>query len=182
MLLASPLRRTRESAEILGERLGVEVVVDEGLVEAGFGSWEGLTYAEVRQRDPETFARWMQDVKLPAGGHGDSLSGFDARMRRSMDRLLSAYAGRTVVAATHLTPIKVLVRQALQMPLASVFRTEVAPGLDDRAGLAPRGAPRRTASQRHAGREPLDPGRALNSGCAGPTASGGWCTRSGVGW
>ena len=141
VLLASPLRRTRESADILAERLGAEVVVDEGLVEAGFGAWEGLTYAEVRQRDPETFARWMQDVKLPAGGHGDSLSGFDARMRRSMDRLLSAYAGRTVVAATHLTPIKVLVRQALQMPLASVFRTEVAPASTTVLAWHPEGHP-----------------------------------------
>lgn len=141
VLLTSPLRRTRESAEILAERLGAEMVVEEGLVEAGFGSWEGLTYGEVRQRDPEGFARWMADVKQPAGGHGDSLSGFDSRMRRTAERLLSTYAGRTVVAATHLTPIKVLVRQALEMPLASVFRTEIAPASTTVLAWHPEGQP-----------------------------------------
>ena len=127
VLLSSPMRRTRESAEIVGERLGLPVAVDEGLVEAGFGSWEGLTYGEVVKRDPDAFSSWMADPSRPAGGGGDSLVSMAARMEQVRERLLKAHAGRVVIAVSHLTPIKLLAHQVLDIPLTSVFRTEISP-------------------------------------------------------
>jgi probable phosphoglycerate mutase len=126
-LLVSPLRRARDSAEIVGEFLGVTPVVDDGLLEAGFGAWEGLTYAEVMARDPQAFATWFDDFDQPAGGTGDSLTGMARRMEKTRDRLLEAYRGQTVVAVSHLTPIKLLLASALDLPLTSLFRTEIAP-------------------------------------------------------
>ena len=74
-MVSSPLRRARESADIVSERLGAPYSLVEGLTEASFGTWEGLTYAEVAERDPDAFAAWFGDVDRPAGGSGDSLSG-----------------------------------------------------------------------------------------------------------
>lgn len=127
VLLASPMQRTRDTASALAARLGREPLFDEGLLEAGFGAWEGLTFAEVIERDRALFARWVEDHDLPAGGHGDALSAVDARMAGVRERLLAEHAGRVVVAATHLTPIKLLVRQVLDMPLGSLHRTEIGP-------------------------------------------------------
>jgi broad specificity phosphatase PhoE/ribonuclease HI len=127
VLLSSPLRRARESAEIVAARLDTSVAVEDGLVEAGFGGWEGKTYAEVMQTDPQRFSTWFGDVDQPAGETGDSLSEFAGRMRVTRDRLLDSYRGRTVVALTHLTPIKLLTGLVLDLPLGSLFRTEIAP-------------------------------------------------------
>jgi probable phosphoglycerate mutase len=126
-LLASPLQRTRESAEIVSERLGLPVVYDDGLLEAGFGSWEGLSYAEVVKRDPDAFSRWMADPAHPAGGSGDSMISMASRVEQTRERLLGTYRGRTVIAVSHLTPIKLLTHQALDIPLSSLFRTEISP-------------------------------------------------------
>ena len=126
-LLCSPMRRTRESAEIVAARLELPVTADDGLLEAGFGSWEGLSYAEVVERDPEAFSTWMSDPARPAGGSGDSLVSMASRMEQTRDRLLETHRGRTVIAVTHLTPIKLLTHQALDMPLSSLFRTEISP-------------------------------------------------------
>ena len=126
-LLCSPLRRTRESAEIVSARLELPVTADDGLLEAGFGSWEGLSYAEVVKRDPEAFSTWMSDPARPAGGSGDSLVSMASRMEQTRERLLEAHRGRTVIAVTHLTPIKLLTHQALDLPLSSLFRTEISP-------------------------------------------------------
>ncbi|WP_148575234.1 bifunctional RNase H/acid phosphatase [Nocardioides caldifontis] len=128
VLLSSPLRRTRESADILAARFELGYEVDDGLVEAGFGAWEGLTYQEVVERDQERFLAWLADPGLPAGGTGDSLTGMVARMAETRDRILEKHRGRTVVALTHLTPIQLLTLDVLQSPLKAVFRTEVAPG------------------------------------------------------
>jgi probable phosphoglycerate mutase len=127
VLLSSPMRRTRDSAEIVADRLGLEVTVDDGLIEAGFGSWEGLTYAEVVKRDSAALSTWMADPAHPAGGNGDSLVSMAARMETTRKRLLSTYAGRVVIAVTHLTPIKLLTHHVLDMPLTSLFRTEISP-------------------------------------------------------
>jgi broad specificity phosphatase PhoE/ribonuclease HI len=128
VLLSSPMRRTRESAEIVAERLGAAYEVEDGLVEAGFGEWEGLTYAEVLKRDPEAFSAWLDDVSRPAGRTGDALTEVAARMERTRDRILADHRGRLVVALTHLTPIKLLIRDVLEMPLTGLFRTEISPG------------------------------------------------------
>ena len=49
------------------------------------------------------------------------------RMEQTRERLLSSYAGQVVVAVTHLTPIKLLAHHVLDMPLTSLFRTEISP-------------------------------------------------------
>jgi ribonuclease H / adenosylcobalamin/alpha-ribazole phosphatase len=131
-VITSPMRRTRESAAILADHLSahhadLETVVDDGFVEASFGDWEGLTYQEVLEREPELFTSWLGDPDRRAGTTGDSMNGTGQRMRSVRDRLLEEYAGRVVVAVTHLTPIKMLLSDVLDLPLESVFKTEVTP-------------------------------------------------------
>jgi broad specificity phosphatase PhoE/ribonuclease HI len=136
VVLTSPMRRTRQTAAVLVEAISRELgdagpgpvpVVDEGLVEAGFGAWEGLTYPQVLERDAELFTAWLGDPDQRAGTTGDSMNGVAERMRVVRDRLLEDYAARVVVAATHLTPIKMLVSDVLGLPMESVFKTEVSP-------------------------------------------------------
>ena len=58
-VVASPVRRTRESAEILAERLDKALVVEHGLAEMEFGSWDGMTFAEIRERHPDDLDAWL---------------------------------------------------------------------------------------------------------------------------
>jgi probable phosphoglycerate mutase len=131
-VIMSPMRRTRESAAILADHLSahhadLETLVDDGFVEASFGDWEGLTYQEVLDREPALFTAWLGDADQRAGTTGDSMNGMAQRMRSVRDRLLKEYAGRVVVAVTHLTPIKMLVTDVLDLPMESVFKTEITP-------------------------------------------------------
>ncbi len=127
VLLSSPLRRTRETAEIISERLAHEVEVEEGLAEAAFGTWEGLTFHEVQQAYPDDLDAWLGSLDVAPGGDGDSFQEMDQRVRRTRDRLLSGYRGKAVLAVTHVTPIKLLVSMALGAPLEAVYRMELAP-------------------------------------------------------
>ncbi len=58
-IVTSPLRRTRESAAILSDLLGKEVEVEDGLAEAAFGTWDGLTFDEVRAAHPDDLEAWL---------------------------------------------------------------------------------------------------------------------------
>ncbi len=127
VLVSSPLRRTRETAEIMAELLGHRVELDDGLAEAAFGTWDGLTFTEVQDRHRDDLDAWLGGLDASPSGGGESFRTVDRRVRRTRDRLIAAHPGRTVLAVTHVTPIKVLVRLALEAPLESLFHMELAP-------------------------------------------------------
>ncbi len=124
--MASPVRRTRESAEILAERLDKALVVEPGLAEMEFGTWDGMTFAEIKERHPDDLDAWLGSLDHAPGG-GESFRVVEKRVLAGLERLLAEYDGRTVLAVSHVTPIKVLVAHALGAPLESVYRMEMAP-------------------------------------------------------
>ncbi|MEU1077330.1 bifunctional RNase H/acid phosphatase [Streptomyces sp. NPDC005878] len=124
-VVSSPLRRCRETAAAVAGRLGLDVRIEEGLRETDFGAWEGLTFAEVRERHPDDLDAWLASPKAAPTGGGESFASVTRRVSAARDRLLTAYAGRTVLLVTHVTPVKTLVRLALGAPPESLFRMEL---------------------------------------------------------
>lgn len=124
-VVASPLARTRETAEIVAARLRLDVTVDDGLRETDFGAWEGLTFGEVRERHPDDLDAWLADPEAHPTGGGESFAETATRIAATRDKLIAAHAGRTVLLVTHVTPIKTLVRLALGAPPKSLFRMEL---------------------------------------------------------
>ena len=123
-VVASPVRRTRESAEILAERLDVDLVEEPGFAEMEFGTWDGLTFGEVRERFPDQVEGWLGNLDVAPGG-GESFLEVEARVLAGLERVIERYAGRTVLVVSHVTPIKTLVAHAVDAPLSAVFRMEL---------------------------------------------------------
>ena len=124
-VVASPLRRCQETAAAVAERLGLPVRTEEGLRETDFGAWEGLTFAEARDRHPEDLQAWLTSTSARPTGGGESFDTVAERVALARDKLLARYAGRTVLTVTHVTPVKTLVRLALGAPSESLFRMEL---------------------------------------------------------
>lgn len=124
-VVSSPLRRCRETAQAVADRLGLPVTVEEGLREVDFGAWEGLTFAEVQERFPADLQAWLDSPRAAPTGGGESFTAATRRISATRDRLLAAHAGRTVLLVTHVTPVKILVRLALGAPPESLFRMEL---------------------------------------------------------
>ncbi|WP_051707299.1 histidine phosphatase family protein [Nocardioides aequoreus] len=125
-IVSSPVRRTRETAEELAALLSLEVSVEPGVAEMEFGSWDGLTYAEVHERFPDDLSSWLGDLDSAPHG-GESLRAVQARVLEGRDRLLAAHASETLVVVSHVTPIKVLVADAVGATLDAAYRMELAP-------------------------------------------------------
>ncbi|MTB86344.1 bifunctional RNase H/acid phosphatase [Nocardioides sp. zg-578] len=125
-VVASPVRRTRESAEIVAEVLGRPLLEEPGFAEMEFGSWDGLTFAEVAEQDQAGLDAWLGSLDVPAGG-GESFRTVQERVLAGLDRVLAAHAGRAIVVVSHVTPIKTLVAHAVDAPLDAVFRMELTP-------------------------------------------------------
>jgi broad specificity phosphatase PhoE/ribonuclease HI len=124
VVVTSPVRRTRESAEILAERLDVPLVEEPGFAEMEFGTWDGLTFDEVREQRPDEIDSWLGSLDVAPGG-GESLREVEKRVLDGLSRVLEQYAGQTVVVVSHVTPIKTIVAHAVDAPLEALFRMEM---------------------------------------------------------
>ena len=121
LVLTSPLRRAWQTALAVAERTGAPLTTDDGLAETDFGSWEGMTFAEVMARWPDEMAAWMAAADAAPPG-GESFASVADRVNAALDRLLAVHQGETVVVVSHVTPIKSIVCRALLAPSASLFR------------------------------------------------------------
>jgi probable phosphoglycerate mutase len=123
-IVSSPLKRCRQTAETVGQRLGIDVRIDDGLRETDFGAWEGLTFGEVKEGYPAELDAWLGSAKVPPPG-GESFAAVSRRVALCRDKVLARYAGKTVLVVTHVTPVKTLVRLALGASPESLYRMEL---------------------------------------------------------
>jgi len=121
VIVKSPLLRTVQTAQAVAAVTGAAVVTDDGFRETDFGAWEGLTFAEVRERWPAEISAWLADPDVAPPG-GESFTDVSARVTEALDRVLAARAGQTVLIVSHVTPIKMLVAAALLAPPAALYR------------------------------------------------------------
>jgi broad specificity phosphatase PhoE len=112
-VLTSPLQRARQTAALVAEATGAPLHVRERLIETDFGAWEGLTFAEARARDPQLHAEWLGSEEVAPPG-GESFATVGRRIEAERAELVNEYPGATLVLVTHVTPIKMLLRDALQ--------------------------------------------------------------------
>jgi probable phosphoglycerate mutase len=121
VVVASPLRRTRETAEIVAGGLGLPVEFDEDLVELDFGNLEGLTFEEAATKYPLAARRVQSDITVAAPG-GESVADVGSRVARARRRILSTHAGKTVLVVSHVTPIKLFLAAGLDVGAEVVHR------------------------------------------------------------
>src|SRR5690625_187159 len=120
-VISSPLQRCHDTAAAAAKLLGLDVAVDEDLTETDFGAWEGLTFAEAAARDPELHRRWLKDTSTEPPG-GESFDAVQQRVTRARDRIIAEHGGTTVLLVSHVTPIKTMLRLALDAGPAILYR------------------------------------------------------------
>lgn len=120
-VVSSPLQRCVQTATAAASALGLPVSIDEDLIETDFGAWEGLTFSEAATRDPDLHGNWLRDTSLRPPG-GESFDDVAVRVRRAQDRIIAENAGQTVLVVSHVTPIKTLLRLALDAGASILHR------------------------------------------------------------
>jgi len=126
VLYSSDLARARETAEIVAERLGLEVQVDERLRERGFGEWEGLNADEIEQRFADAHRLWKAG-EGPGAENAEPFDAFAARIHGFVDEVLEEHQGKSVLVVSHGGSIRVI--HALATGLDYVRDHRLIPGV-----------------------------------------------------
>jgi alpha-ribazole phosphatase len=119
---ASDLRRASETAATIAAPHRLPVRGEPRLREMAFGAWEGLTHAEIGERDPQALAAWQADPlgSVPPGG--ESLTQMAARVRSAFDSIIALHPEQTVLLVAHGGPLRVLLCLALGLPCQAHWR------------------------------------------------------------
>ncbi len=120
-VITSPLQRAYDTAEAAAKALGLDTTVEADLIETDFGGWEGLTFGEAAERDPALHRRWLRDTSV-APPDGESFDAAAERVRRARARIIAEHPGETVLVVSHVTPIKTLLRMALDAGPSILYR------------------------------------------------------------
>ncbi|GAA1398996.1 bifunctional RNase H/acid phosphatase [Catellatospora coxensis] len=121
-VVSSPLSRCKATAAAIASAAGgIPVSVEADLIECDFGVWEGLTFGDVREQYPAELDAWLASTSV-APPKGESFQQVAKRVRGVMGKLQKAYEGQTVVIVSHVSPIKLILRDALAAGDAFLYR------------------------------------------------------------
>ena len=125
-IYASPLQRTRETAEIVSARLSLSIEFRDDLLELDFGEWTGATFDAIRA-DPR-WQTWSTQRSLAAIPGGESMRAVQQRIVAAMIELNERHLHETIVLASHGDVIRAALLYALGMPLDFYNRIEIGQG------------------------------------------------------
>lgn len=124
-IVASPLERTRETADAIGRAAGVVVETDDALVEIDVGEWTGVGFDRLHA-DPR-WATWNAERATARCPGGESMAEAQARIVGVLRALAAARAGQVVALVTHSDLIRASVCDVLGLGLAGIHRFDIDP-------------------------------------------------------
>lgn len=120
-IYSSDLLRAYQTAQALSECIHLPVTLCHGLRERNFGSYQGLTFAQINEQSLQESVLWQKrDLDfIPGGvdGQGESLRRFSERVINSLNALMLHHAGEQIAMVTHGGVLDILYRKAKQLSL-----------------------------------------------------------------
>jgi alpha-ribazole phosphatase len=120
----SDLRRSTRSAEVLAGPFGLRPVVVPDLRERSFGIWEGMTFAEIKERYPEEFESWAGNPVKYSPPNGENTVEVSERVIRALDRIIEDHKGENLAIVAHGGVNRIILCHFLGIPLENIFRIE----------------------------------------------------------
>ncbi len=120
----STLKRSRDGAARLCEGRGLEPQPLPEFREIHFGIWEGLTFEEIAERHPEELASRLQDLTNFRIPEGESLMDVRDRALPRLRELVAAHSGQSLALVAHAGINRIILCEALSLPLEHLFRLD----------------------------------------------------------
>jgi alpha-ribazole phosphatase len=110
-IYSSDLRRAQRTAEAIATGRNIPLTLSPALREIHFGEWEGMSWQQIEQLNPEYARRWVDGYPHVPAPAGESFAGFEARVLDEVNQLIDrdveaiavvTHAGVLRVVLTHL--------------------------------------------------------------------------------
>lgn len=106
-IYSSDLQRAFKTAEALGKLLNMEVIPEKSFREISAGDWENIKFNDLPVLSPKEFTLWINDIGYAYCPNGESVKQLGERVMSALTKIAEENNGKTVVIASHATPIRV---------------------------------------------------------------------------
>jgi alpha-ribazole phosphatase len=124
-IMASDLRRARETADIIAVPHGLTVATDARLRELHFGAWEGQTNAEIEAQNPQALTAWRKDPARLAPPGGETLYALVQRLQAFLQdwraRSVSDWSSGATLVVAHRGCLRALLCLLLEKPVERMW-------------------------------------------------------------
>ena len=121
-IYSSDLGRAVQTAEIVGDQIGVKVNQTKSLREMGFGDWEGLLIDEIKKNHAKTYKTWRNQPHLAEIPGGETLQIIKERTDKFLQELNEKYYGKHIVLVTHSVTARVILLSVLNSAMENIYR------------------------------------------------------------
>jgi probable phosphoglycerate mutase len=122
-IYSSPVTRTIETAQIVGEELGLDYEIDDRLYEIDLGKLAGTNYDEVLNKYGNLFLSFYMGDDSVLSNHGvESFTAVKSRIRDLLDQIMTRHNNHNVLLVTHLDPIKAAISYILDLKPESLYK------------------------------------------------------------
>ncbi len=115
---SSPLARAYETAEIVSGPQGLVVKKLDDLREVDVGRWEGKSWEEISELEPEAHRSFVNDPGTHGYAGGENLSQVQDRVLPCVEQVMSAHLGQCILIVGHNVVNRTLLAGMLQLPIA----------------------------------------------------------------
>ena len=121
---SSDLIRTRKGAEIIARPHGLTPMAFPEFREVNFGRWQGLSYVQVMEKYPGDIPQWLSDVENFRIPEGESMAEVHQRAMPKLQELIERHRGEEILLVCHGALNRVILAEALRLPMAHLLRLE----------------------------------------------------------
>lgn len=100
-IYASPMYRALQTAARCAEPRSLSVIPIESLKECSVGSWQGLSWNQIRERDAVNCERFLSDPARERHPEGESYQQLLDRVAPAIDGILAAHPGKNILVVAH---------------------------------------------------------------------------------
>ncbi|KMQ50185.1 Phosphoglycerate mutase family protein [Chitinispirillum alkaliphilum] len=116
-IISSPIRRTRETAEIIASAQGKSVILDNSFQEISYGEWSGKSFDELsNSRLWDRYNKFRALSKIPGG---EMIITVQCRMVEGVEKLRRESSGEVIAIISHSDPIKSVVAYYCGIPIGN---------------------------------------------------------------
>jgi broad specificity phosphatase PhoE len=126
-IFASDLTRAIATARPTARRQKLEIQIRAGLREMHFGRWQGLSWGQIRRREPGVADRWLKRFASESIPGAERFQRFKQRVKAELRAIVDANRGRCVLVVTHAGVVRVVLADALGMKDENIFRLATDP-------------------------------------------------------
>ena len=120
IIYASPLSRTKMTADAVNKYAGKEIILDEGLLEFNGGKWEGKKWDDIAVEFPDELDKWNNRLDLLTAPGGESVAEVRERMAKTVNRIVSENKGKTIVVVSHGCALRAYFNYAQGLPFIEI--------------------------------------------------------------